>query len=132
MTKEAKSPEETSGETPSSQPSSTPRRSRRLKWDKVKVFDKPEYRLPYPLTGFPKGRRRKGLARSAGWLEVALESGLVETGLPNEASQGGVLLKPLDDHPPARMTREELNELVRQGLERTLAELQKKRGENKG
>lgn len=84
-------------------------RSKKINWDKVKVFDKPEYRLPFKLSKYTQGR---GGYEPEPWLQAAIESGLVEMGSLEKGGRVGEWLEPIGDHPPARMKREELEALM--------------------
>lgn len=87
------------------------RRSKKINWDKVKVFAEPEYRVPWQLQQYSKGR---GSAPAEPWIQAAIESGLAVME-PQESPSDW--LEPLGDNPPARMSQEDLQALVDKGLQ---------------
>ncbi len=89
-------------------------RSKKINWDKVRVFKQPEYRLPFSLGKYVPGKRTQQDPEL--WIQVAIESGLVEMGSLRGGGPVGDLLDPLNGNPPARMNREDLEALVTKGL----------------
>jgi hypothetical protein len=89
-------------------------RSKKINWDKVRVFKQPEYRLPFVPSKYVRGKRARQDPEL--WIQVAIESGLVEMGSLSGGGPVGDLLDPLNGNPPARMNREDLEALVTKGL----------------
>lgn len=88
---------------------------KKLNWESMKVFDRPLYRMPYQLAKYRKGK--KGLSGDPPlWMQVAIESGLVEMGSQSKGCQGGALLEPIGKAPPPRASREELIDMITLGL----------------
>lgn len=87
------------------------RRSKKINWDKVKVFAEPEYRVPWALQKYSKG---KGSIPPEPWIQAAIESGLAVME-PHESPSDW--LEPLGDHPPAEMNREDLQALIDKALQ---------------
>lgn len=87
------------------------RRSKKINWDKVRVFSEPEYRVPWQLQQYSKGR---GKIPAEPWIQAAIESGLAVME-PQESPQDW--LEPLGDNPPARMNLEDLQSLIDKGLQ---------------
>ena len=83
------------------------------------IFKEPAFRVPYQLA---RNTRGKGTGRPVSWLDAAIDAGLVETVLSHEASQGGPFLSPLDGKELPQVTREEVQRLLREGMEQTLKE----------
>lgn len=100
------------------------KQSKALDLDKVKVFAKPEYRLPYHLAMYTNSPKKKASVPAPLWLQAAVESGLVEMGPPSADGLRDGLLSPLDGHPPIRMKPGELDRMLRDGIARTLRQLE--------
>jgi hypothetical protein len=83
-------------------------------WDKIKVFKEPEYRVPWKLALYSKGKQGAAAAPEP-WIQAAIESGLAV--MEPRDGGGSEWLEPLGDHPPARMTRAELEALINQGIQ---------------
>lgn len=116
------------GRAPPKKSGSKRTKAKRIDWNKVKVFEEPAYRLPFRLamyTNGPHKGKNGAFIPPPLWLQVAIESGLVEMGSPGKASQGGALLEPIGSHPPARMKSGELDRMITEGLAKTLDKLSK-------
>lgn len=98
------------------QPAEKAARSKKINWDKVKVFAKPEYRLPYKLTKYMQGKKPENSGEPELWLQVAIESGLVEMGSLHEDGRVRELLEPIDGAPKARASRADLEMLLAKGI----------------
>jgi hypothetical protein len=91
-----------------------------------KVFDKPEFRLPFRLAALTRSRRSKYAVDPAPWLLAAVQSGLVEMVAPSEAIRGVGLLEPINGtHPPTGMIDGKTYEqILAEGMANTLKELE--------
>lgn len=98
-----------------------PKKKQPSKWDKYKVFARPEYRTHYEYKALLPGRKLPGSGRPEPWLEAAIRSGLVEMGSLEKATPGGELLEPLNGHPPPRMSREALELMWAKGIAEVLS-----------
>ena len=94
------------------------KRTKKIDWDKVKVFDKPEYLVPYKLAKYMPGKRSKNYVEPELWLQVGIESGLVATA-SRDGETGGEWMQPLDDNPPAYMKAEDLEALLKKYIDET-------------
>lgn len=92
-----------------------PSRSKKINWEKVRVFDKPEYRLPFKLSKYTAGKKGRGYDPEP-WLQAAIESGLVEMGSLAGGKVVGEFLEPIGRHPPARMKPEKLEAMLLKGI----------------
>lgn len=92
------------------------RRSGRIDWSKVKVFEQPEYRLPWQLAKYTRGKNPLGVLGPEPWVEAAIESGLVVMDVREGEQLSGEWFEPLGDNPPPQMTREELEGLIAKGI----------------
>lgn len=93
----------------------SPRRVKKTNWEKVRVFKAAEYRTPFKLSKYVPGK--KGYEPDV-WLQVAIESGLVEMGSPSEGYLGDALLNPIDRRRkgPPSMKRKDLEALIAKGI----------------
>lgn len=96
------------------------RKDAKVNWDKVKVFAKPEYRIPFKAAIYQNGKKPTGLIAPPAWLQAAIESGLVEMGSPNADGRAVEFFDPIGAQPPARMSREELDRRLYEGIAKTL------------
>lgn len=95
--------------------------SGKINWDKVRVFEAAEYRTPWKLAMYLPGKRSKVSGEPELWLQVAIESGLVEMGSLEKGYQGGELLNPIDRRRGRPgMKRKELEALIARGIIDTL------------
>lgn len=97
-----------------------------LDFKKIKVFDKPEFQLPYHLAALTGGPRGRASVPPPGWLLAAVESGLVEMVSPSADGLKDGLLKPIGKkrrHPAQRMKPGELERVLREGIENTLRQM---------
>lgn len=110
--------EESQNTSPTPRSKAKPHRKRggKIDWDAVKVFQEPEYKIPYKLTTYMPGKRSKNAIAPELWVQVAIESGLVAMASQSEATQGGEWLEPLNGNPPARMNPGELQTLIADGI----------------
>lgn len=109
--------------TPKAEPSKA-KQSKALDLDKIKVFAKPEYLLPYHLAMYTNSPKKKDSVRAPLWLQAAVESGLVAMGSPSEDGLKGGLLKPLDGHPPPRLKAGELDRYLQESISKTLRQIE--------
>lgn len=91
---------------------------------KDKLFSEPVFLVPFHLAYKTAGRRSANPIRPLPWLEAAIEAGIVGTVSRNEASPGGQFLTPLRED-IAYVTREQLEQQIREGMEMALRDLQK-------
>ena len=96
--------------------------SKRINWDRIKVFKKPEYRLPWKLTKYMQGKRPKDYSEPELWLQAAIESGLVEMGSLPEDGRVREILTPINGAPPPYLAAGELEVMLMKGMEDTLKE----------
>lgn len=89
-----------------------------------KLFSEPVFRVPYQMAYKVPARRSEPAIRPLPWLEAAIEAGIVVTASLSEVSQGGQFLTPLKDDIPY-VTREQLEQQLREGMEMALKDLQK-------
>lgn len=90
------------------------------RWDKYKVFARPEYRT-HEFKALMPGRKLPESGRPEPWLEAAIRSGLVEMGSPEKGLPVGDWLEPINGHPPPRMSREALELMWAKGIAEVLA-----------
>lgn len=70
--------------------------------------------MPFKLAKYSKGKTPKGLGEPEIWLQIAIESGLAKMGSLADNPPGD-WLEPLNGNPPARETRQTLEDLLRRG-----------------
>lgn len=94
-----------------------PSRSRKTNWDAVRVFKEAEYRTPLKLGMYTKGKKTRGAGEPDVWLQVAIESGLVEMGSLSEGYQGDGLLDPIGKRRKVPfMSHEDLEAMIAKGI----------------
>lgn len=102
-------------------PNSKPRSDKKIRWDKLKVFERPVFRLPYTLSKYvPSPGRHGGSVEPQLWVQAAIESGLVEMAPRDEVARKGEWFEPIGDHPPEGVNRVDLERDIILGLEKTL------------
>lgn len=106
--------------TPTSSPAPSGRGATRkagrskIDWDKVKVFEKPEFRVPFTFQKYRNGKK-SGIEPEL-WMQVAVESGLVEMGSPHEDGGVGEWYEPTEGFAKPYMSRAELEALLVKGI----------------
>jgi hypothetical protein len=93
-------------------------KDRKINWDEVRVFAKPELRLNYKLSANLPGKMGP-----LPWIEAAVKSGLAATVSPNAGSRGGALMVPFDGR-RKHIPKIDLAQLIKEGMENTLRQLE--------
>lgn len=101
-----------------------PTRSKKIKWETMKVFDQPEFTVPFGISMYKRGKKPQGIPGPELWMQAAIESGLVAMGSFDAAEQKHEMYKPSKDHPPQEMNKS-LDQLLDEGIADTLAKLEK-------
>lgn len=120
------SPSAEKSETKTSSPTGDQKKRKRRtdrKWENVLVFERPEYRVPFKLTKYVKGPRPKDYAEPEMWLQLGIESGLVEMGSPRADGRASDMFEPIGDAVDATVKRYNLEELLQKGIEDALTKL---------
>lgn len=99
-------------------------RQKKINWDKVRVFDKPEFMVPFRFPKYRGGKNPFGVPGPELWVQAAVESGLVRMEPFDPEKQRGAWFEPLEDHPPREMNKS-LDELLDEGIADTLRKLEK-------
>lgn len=101
-------------------------RKRKLNPVKNPLF-KPVWRIPVVLDMYRGGGKRSKLVGSPPlWLQVAIESGLVEMYEPKEGEYVGWLEQIDKTQVIPKYTNEDIERMLTEGLEKTLDDLEKK------
>lgn len=90
-------------------------RTPKVDWSKVKVFKKPEYRVPVTFQMYRKGKNTPGLEPEL-WMQAAVESGLVAMGSLEKDGPVGEWFEPLDGAPEPKGSAAELEALLLKGI----------------
>lgn len=99
-------------------------RLKKTKWDTMKVFDKPVFRLPYRLAMYTNGPKGAAYCPPDLWLQAGIEAGLVVMEPPKEGVPKGGWLEVIDKEAFVPLKPGELQELVNEGIRNNLRALE--------